>query len=91
MDNLTAGDAKANVSYPNDTGKNSTIYLIATYYKNNRLVKAQLVDQDIENGTIAKDYEISFSVPEKDSFDKVSVMVWDGLGTLLPLSDSVNF
>lgn len=88
---LTAGDAKANVSYTNDTGKNSTIYLIAAYYKNNRLVKAQLVDQAIENGTVAKDYEILFSVPEKESFDKVSIMVWDGLGTLVPLSDVVNF
>lgn len=89
--NLTAGAAKANVSYTNDTGKNSAIYLIAAYYKNNRLVIAQLVDQDIENSTIAKDYEITFNIPEKELFDKVSIMVWDGLGTLVPLSESVDF
>ena len=91
LSELSAGDAKINVSYSNSETSTPTLYVIAAYYKNNALVLAEYFDKKADENIKTIKYELDYTVKTVDGgYDEVQFMIWDGFDTLRPLSDPIT-
>ncbi len=85
------GDVKINISYSNTTEATPTLKVIVAYYNGTRLVYADVKDQTTSSENKIFDYGVDYKVATlTESYDKIHIMVWDGLNTMVPLSDVLN-
>lgn len=85
------GDVKINISYSNTTDTTPTLKVIVAYYSGTKLVYAEVKDQATSSENKISDYGVDYKVATlTESYDKVNIMVWDGLNTMKPLSSVLN-
>lgn len=86
-----SGDVKINISYSNTTATTPTLKVIVAYYSGTKLVYAEVKDQATSSENKISDYGVDYKVATlTESYDKVHIMVWDGLNTMKPLSSVLS-
>ena len=87
---LSVGDATIPITSSHTTDSAPVLQVIAAYYSGEKLVHADIIEQATTIGQTTADFPVKYTVPTvSETYDKVKFMVWDGLNTLVPLSDTI--
>ena len=81
------------VKTANDTDETVDYTVVLAFYGNDKLVNAQLQSDTVLSGETGTN-DMEFTVPsdiDMNAVDKMSVFLWDGLDTLMPLSQKIDF
>lgn len=85
------GAAMVNISYSNTEDTTPEIHIIAAYYKEGALTDVDFIKWQTSDDLPLINYGFNYTVPANDgAYDEVQFMVWDGFGTLNPLSAPIT-
>lgn len=75
-------------SYKNDTGKTQNPVILLATTKNGRMDSIEVMDgYSVASGEV-KDFSFDYTASDMDENTKLSILLWNGLDTIIPLAES---
>ena len=75
--------------YINSTHDDAKLYFVVAYYGDSELKNVEYITKDIDKSIKAQTYTLEHTIRDLDGVDSISVMSWNGFGSMRPISKSI--